>query len=142
MIGASSIAGSPLGGAVALAAGVTAVTSDSAASYFILAKVSADGVAAYAIRAAVAADASASYAILAVGAVASDSNASYAIRAAVAADCVASYSISAGSNPTAAQIAAAVVAALNATTIPVDAKKMNGAVILGDGSSGNLWRGV
>ena len=46
-----------------------------------------------------------------------------------------------GSGPTAAEIAAELVAALAATTIPVDAKKMNGATILGDGTAGNLWRG-
>lgn len=47
-----------------------------------------------------------------------------------------------GSGPTAESIAAAVLAALNATTIPVDAKKMNGAAIAGDGSVGNIWRGA
>lgn len=41
-----------------------------------------------------------------------------------------------------ARIAAAVLAALNATTIPVDAKKMNGASIIGDGSEADPWRGV
>lgn len=50
-----------------------------------------------------------------------------------------------GSGPTAAEIAAAttaaVMAALSATTIPVDTRKMNGANVLGDGSAGNLWRG-
>lgn len=40
------------------------------------------------------------------------------------------------------EISAAVVAALNATTIPVDTKKMNGADIIGDGSVPNPWRGV
>lgn len=47
-----------------------------------------------------------------------------------------------GSGPSAASIADAVLAALNATTIPVDARKMNGASILGTGSSGDQWRGV
>lgn len=47
-----------------------------------------------------------------------------------------------GSGPSAADIAAAVLGVLNATTIPVDAKKMNGAIIEGNGSSGNLWRGA
>ena len=36
----------------------------------------------------------------------------------------------------------ALLAALNATTIPVDAKKMNGATIIGDGSIADPWRGV
>lgn len=47
-----------------------------------------------------------------------------------------------GSGPSASDIAAAVVAALNATTIPVDTRKMNGADIIGDGTEGNDWRGV
>lgn len=38
-------------------------------------------------------------------------------------------------------IANAVLAALNATTIPVNVKKMNGATLVGDGTSGNKWRG-
>ena len=51
-------------------------------------------------------------------------------------------STSGSTGPSASDIAAAVLAALNATTIPVDARKMNSALIQGDGSSGNLWRGV
>lgn len=47
-----------------------------------------------------------------------------------------------GSGPSAESIAAAVLAALNATTIPVDAKKMNGAVVIGDGGEAQPWRGV
>lgn len=47
-----------------------------------------------------------------------------------------------GSGPTAGDIATAVIAALNATTIPVDTKKMNGAAVLGNGTSGNQWRGA
>ena len=43
---------------------------------------------------------------------------------------------------TQADIAAAVLAALNATTIPVDARKMNGATVTGDGSIADPWRGV
>jgi hypothetical protein len=35
-----------------------------------------------------------------------------------------------------------VLDALNATTIPVDVQKINGAAVLGDGTSGNLWRGA
>lgn len=46
-----------------------------------------------------------------------------------------------GSGPSAADIAAELVAALNATTIPVDARKMNGATIVGNGTAGSLWRG-
>lgn len=47
-----------------------------------------------------------------------------------------------GSSVSAAEITAAVMAALNATTIPVDARKMNGAQIQGNGSSSDLWRGL
>ena len=47
-----------------------------------------------------------------------------------------------GSGPSAESIAAAVLAALQATTIPVDTKKMNGADIIGDGSEANPWRGA
>ena len=39
-------------------------------------------------------------------------------------------------------IATAVLAALKGTTIPVDALKMNGADIIGDGSETDPWRGV
>ena len=44
--------------------------------------------------------------------------------------------------PSASDIAAALLAALNATTIPVDARKMNGATVTGDGSIADPWRGV
>jgi len=47
-----------------------------------------------------------------------------------------------GSGPSAESIAAAVLAALQGTTIPVDAKKMNGADIIGTGSEADPWRGV
>ena len=47
-----------------------------------------------------------------------------------------------GSGPSAESIAAAVLAALNATTIPVDTKKMNGHTIIGGSSEADPWRGV
>ena len=37
-------------------------------------------------------------------------------------------------------LADAVLAKLQATTIPVDTKKMNGATVTGDGTAGNKWR--
>jgi hypothetical protein len=40
------------------------------------------------------------------------------------------------------RIVQAVLAALNATTIPVDMQKTNGVEIVGDGSSGNKFRSV
>lgn len=51
-----------------------------------------------------------------------------------------------GSGPSADSIAAAttamVLAALNATTIPVDMQKTNGVEIIGDGTEGNKFRSV
>ena len=47
-----------------------------------------------------------------------------------------------GTGPSAESIAAAVLAALNAATIPVDVQKMNGAEVIGDGSVADPWRGV
>ena len=46
-----------------------------------------------------------------------------------------------GSGPSAESIAAAVLAALNATTIPVDVQKMNSAAVIGDGTEAQPWRG-
>lgn len=47
-----------------------------------------------------------------------------------------------GSGPSAESIAAATVAALQAVFLRVDAAKMNGADIIGDGSELNPWRGA
>lgn len=47
-----------------------------------------------------------------------------------------------GSGPSAESIAAATVAALQAVFLRVDAAKMNGADIIGDGSETDPWRGV
>lgn len=46
------------------------------------------------------------------------------------------------SGPSAESIAAAVLAALEATRIPVDVERMNGAPVIGDGTEGDPWRGV
>ena len=50
-------------------------------------------------------------------------------------------STSGGTGPTAADIAAAILAAAQITPIHADTRKMNGATVLGDGTSGNKWRG-
>lgn len=50
--------------------------------------------------------------------------------------------LTASLDPNTAQIVAAVVAALQATRLPVDAVKMNGADIIGDGSEADPWRGA
>ena len=47
-----------------------------------------------------------------------------------------------GDYPTTGEIAAAVLAALQATTIPVNNTLINGAPVIGDGSESNPWRGV
>jgi hypothetical protein len=49
------------------------------------------------------------------------------------------YSTEGGTGPTAAQIASAVVAALQATTIPVDVRKINATTLTGTGTAGNEW---
>lgn len=51
-------------------------------------------------------------------------------------------STSGSTGPTAAEIAAAILAAAQITPIHADTRKMNGATVQGDGSAGNLWRGV
>lgn len=50
--------------------------------------------------------------------------------------------VATGGGPSATDIAAAVLAALNATAIPVDVQRMNAAEVIGDGSEANPWRGV
>lgn len=45
-----------------------------------------------------------------------------------------------GTAPTAGEIAAAVLAAMNAVPPGVNVKKMNDASVIGDGSAGNKWR--
>lgn len=51
------------------------------------------------------------------------------------------YNISGTTPPTIEQIAAEVLSQLTEAIIPVDAVKMNGAVILGTGTPDNKWRG-
>jgi hypothetical protein len=47
-----------------------------------------------------------------------------------------------GSGPSAGDIAAAVLAAMNTTPPGVDVHKMNGALVIGTGAPDDLWRGV
>ncbi len=51
-------------------------------------------------------------------------------------------STSGSTGPSAAEIAAAVLAALQGTTIPVNNTLINGAPVIGDGSEANPWRGA
>lgn len=46
-----------------------------------------------------------------------------------------------GAAPDTAGIAAAVLAALQASMVPVDVRRMNGASVIGDGTEANMWRG-
>lgn len=46
-----------------------------------------------------------------------------------------------GTAPTASENAAAILAAAQITPIYADARSMNGAAVLGNGTSGNPWRG-
>lgn len=50
--------------------------------------------------------------------------------------------VATGAGPSAADIAAAVLAAMNSTPPGVDVKKMNGAAVIGTGTVGDGWRGV
>jgi hypothetical protein len=50
--------------------------------------------------------------------------------------------VATGAGPSAADIAAAVLAAMNTTPPGVDVKKMNGATVIGTGTVGDGWRGV
>lgn len=52
------------------------------------------------------------------------------------------YSTFGGSGPSAADIAAAVLAAAQASPIWADARRMNSALVQGDGSEANPWRGA
>lgn len=68
---------------------------------------------------------------------------SYVVRVEREAPAIAiGYSTSGSTGPSADIIAAAVLAAVQATTIPVNVQKMNGADVIGDGSEGNSWRGA
>jgi hypothetical protein len=51
-------------------------------------------------------------------------------------------STSGSTGPTAAEIAAALLAAMNSAPPGVDVKQMNGADVIGTGTSGDPWRGV
>lgn len=50
--------------------------------------------------------------------------------------------VATGGGPSAVDIANALIAALNATRIPVNVEKINDAEVIGDGTIGNDWRGV
>ena len=135
------------------------VTQDTSATYSILSAsaVSSSVTAGFSIAQAVQAEIAASY-IIRAGAV-SEAQAAYVIRGLVQQSIAASYAIDGGtfsgsiSDADIARIvqavllqlsnesiADAVLAALNATTIPVDMKKTNGITIIGTGSKLSPWR--
>ena len=137
------------------------VQTDTTAAYDIQSStsVASANAASYSVRSSVAADGSPQYAVL--GSVQSSSSSAYAVRSSVYRDVAAVYAIDAAasvvyadlttgynvngvasSGPSAESIAAAVLAALQATPIPVNNTLINGAPVIGDGSEANPWRGV
>lgn len=123
----------------------TSVASSNAVNYSVRGAVAASVLVGYSVRGSAQRDAASAYSVR--SAVSRDVAASYTVSASVAsvyADSTASYSVDGGapSGPSAESIAAAVLAALQATPIPVDTKKMNGHTIIGDGSESDPWRGV
>ena len=123
----------------------TSVASSNAVNYSVRGAVAASVLVGYSVRGSAQRDAASAYSVR--SAVSRDVAASYTVSASVAsvyADSTASYSVDGvvPSGPSAESIAAAVLAALQTTTIPVDTKKMNGYTIIGDGSEADLWRGV
>ena len=113
----------------------------------------------YSVRGAVAASAALIYSVR--GSVQKDTASAYSVRSAVSRDVVASYSVSAAassvyadstasysvdgvvpSGPSAESIAAAVLAALQGTTIPVNIKQVNDVTVQGAGTKLNPWQPV
>ena len=123
----------------------TSVASSNAVNYSVRGVVSASSLVGYSVRGSVQKDAASAYSVRST--VSRDGASNYAIAGAasvVYSDNAANYSVDGvvPSGPSAESIAAAVLAALQGTTIPVDTKKMNGADIVGDGSESDPWRGV
>lgn len=121
----------------------TSVASTSTASYSVRGSVASDGSPQYSVRGIAQADVSSGYSVR--GYAYRDVVSSYAIDAAesvVYADLTTSYSIDgvAPACPTADQIAAAVLAQLNATTIPVNVTHFNGNPTQGSGQPGDPVR--
>lgn len=113
----------------------------------------------YSVRGAVAASVLVGYSVR--GSAQRDAASAYSVRSAVSRDVVASYSVSASassvyadstasylvdgvvpSDPSAESIAAAVLAALQATTIPVNIKQVNDVTVQGAGTKLNPWQPV
>lgn len=121
----------------------SAVSSSVTAGYAIKGSVQSSIVAGYSIAQAVQAEIAASY-IVRSGAV-SEAQATYVIRGLVQQSVAASYAIDGTaftgsiSDEDITRIVQAVLAALNATTIPVNIKQVNSITIKGAGVTGNTW---
>ena len=118
------------------------VAANNAVSYAVRGMASSDAVTGYTLRSAVAASESSAYSVR--SAVSRDAVAGYEIAAAessVYADSTVAYSVDgvAPSCPSAESIAAAVLAALQATTIPVNIEAVNSIPIKGAGTPSNPW---
>ena len=139
----------------------SAVSADTSAVYDVLSSssVASNSTVSYSVRGTVTANSSPAYAVR--SAAQSDQVIGYSLRSSVSRDVVSAYGVAASESsvysdltasysvdgvipacPSAESIAAAVLAALQATTIPVNNTLINGAPVIGDGSEANPWRGV
>lgn len=123
----------------------TVVAANNSVSYYVRGAVSGDGIAGYTVRASVSAGDSATYSVR--SAASRDVVAGYEIAAAessVYADSTVAYSVDgvAPSCPSAESIAAAVVSALQGTTIPANIKQVNDVTVQGAGTKLNPWQPV
>ena len=121
------------------------VAANNAVSYAVRGMASSDAVTGYTLRSAVAASESSAYSVR--SAVSRDAVAGYEIAAAessVYADSTVAYSVDgvAPSCPSAESIAAAVVSALQGTTIPANIKQVNDVTVQGAGTKLNPWQPV
>ena len=119
------------------------VAANNAVSYAVRGMASSDAVTGYTLRSAVAASESSAYSVR--SAVSRDAVAGYEIAAAessVYADSTVAYSVDAvgPSSPSAESTAAAVLAALQGTTIPVNVTKVHNVVLTGSGTPADPMR--
>lgn len=120
----------------------TSVASSNAVNYSVRGAVAASVLVGYSVRGSAQRDAASAYSVR--SAVSRDVVASYSVSASassVYADSTASYSVDGvvPSGPSAESIAAAVLAALQATTIPVNIEAVNSIPIKGAGTPSNPW---
>ena len=123
----------------------TSVASSNAVNYSVRGAVAASELVGYSVRGSAQRDAASAYSVR--SAASRDVVASYAVSASassVYADSTASYLVDGvvPSGPSAESIAAAVLAALQATTIPANIKQVNDVTVQGAGTKLNPWQPV